>query len=386
MPAVKRPLAKLVPMLALTAVLAASTAWADVPPPESVLVVMTDTGFDPGAVTIRPGGTISWVNRGSNVHTATTIGGAPLPFNTGGMGPGQSTSFTLGVPGKYYYSSATDCLDGVNKPPFPCEISFLVTVTSAEVVATAAAATAAALPPTPTVTNTPVPAGLPQPAATVTITDQGMSPASVTVALYGSVTWVNMGSNVHTATSPGTSTWAGFDTGGLGPGKLGNIGFSTPGTFSYSSAPDCLNGNSTPGFNCGPYTVVVSDVVLPGPAGPTATPVPTAISALAAPAANTAISIDDARGFTPSTLVIKAGQTVTWTNRGTNVHTATSNNAVTPAFDSGGLGAGQSFSLVFNTPGTYGYHSQTDVSYFNDAGCGCVAPVYSFNGTVVVAP
>jgi hypothetical protein len=88
-----------------------------------------------------------------------------------------------------------------------------------------------------------------------------------------------------------------------GPGKLGNIGFSTPGTFSYSSAPDCLNGNSTPGFNCGPYTVVVSDVVLPGPAGPTATPVPTAISALAAPAANTAISIDDARGFTPSTLV-----------------------------------------------------------------------------------
>ena len=358
-------------------------AAADSPPPAAVNVVISDSGVNPPAVTILPGGSVTWINQGSNVHTASSIGGAPLPFNTGGMAPGQSVMFTFGIPGKYYYSSATDCLDGNNKPPFPCDISFLITVTSAEVVATSAAATAASLPPTWTPTATPVPANLPAPIAIVTITDQGILPATVTIALNGSVRWVNNGSTVHTATSPGTSTWMGFDTGGLAQGQLGNVGFSTPGTFTYTSAPDCLNGSSNPNFKCGPYTVIVSAVALPGPSTPP-TPAPTPIPALAAPASNTTVTIDDVSGYQPSMLTIKAGQIVTWTNKGANVHTVSSNSGYIPAFDSGGLGGGQSFSVTFPIPGSYGYHSQTDVTYSNDAGCACVIPVYSFNGTINV--
>ena len=116
-------------------------AAADTPPPMSATVVMNDTGFSPAAVTIQPGGSVSWTNQGHNVHSATAIGGAPLPFNTGGLGPNQSKSLTFGLPGTYYYTSEPDCKSG-NVLIFPCSISFLITVTNASVQATSAAATA----------------------------------------------------------------------------------------------------------------------------------------------------------------------------------------------------------------------------------------------------
>lgn len=56
--------------------------------------------------------------------------------------------------------------------------------------------------------------------------------------------------------------------------------------------------------------------------------------------------------FSPATLTITAGDTVTWTNLDAIEHTATSTSG---AFDSGLLGQGQSFSLTFTTPGTYDY-------------------------------
>ena len=56
--------------------------------------------------------------------------------------------------------------------------------------------------------------------------------------------------------------------------------------------------------------------------------------------------------FSPATLTITAGDTVTWTNEDAIAHTATS---TTSAFDSGLLNQGESFSLTFTTPGTYDY-------------------------------
>ena len=56
--------------------------------------------------------------------------------------------------------------------------------------------------------------------------------------------------------------------------------------------------------------------------------------------------------FSPATLAIAAGDTVTWTNEDAVAHTATS---TTGAFDSGLLDQGESFSLTFTTPGTYDY-------------------------------
>lgn len=57
--------------------------------------------------------------------------------------------------------------------------------------------------------------------------------------------------------------------------------------------------------------------------------------------------------FDPATVTIRAGGTVTWTNEGPSVHTATSDDGV---FDSGNLSRGDSFSQTFDEPGTYPYH------------------------------
>ena len=65
-----------------------------------------------------------------------------------------------------------------------------------------------------------------------------------------------------------------------------------------------------------------------------------------------AVSIDNFT-FTPQTLTVKVGTTVTWTNRDDIPHTvASSNNAFNK---SGALDTDDSYSLTFTTPGTYQY-------------------------------
>jgi plastocyanin len=68
-------------------------------------------------------------------------------------------------------------------------------------------------------------------------------------------------------------------------------------------------------------------------------------------AATHAVTISDF-AFSPATLTITSGDTVTWTNDDPIVHTATS---ATRAFDSGDLAEGDSYSVTFTTPGTYDY-------------------------------
>jgi amicyanin len=67
--------------------------------------------------------------------------------------------------------------------------------------------------------------------------------------------------------------------------------------------------------------------------------------------ASHAVTISDF-AFTPATLTVTAGDTVTWTNDDPIVHTATS---TTGAFDSGDLVQKASYSVTFTTPGTYEY-------------------------------
>jgi len=56
--------------------------------------------------------------------------------------------------------------------------------------------------------------------------------------------------------------------------------------------------------------------------------------------------------FTPKTVKIKKGQSVTWVAK-EGAHTVKADNG---SFQSGTLTAGKSFSHTFDTPGTYGYH------------------------------
>ena len=63
-------------------------------------------------------------------------------------------------------------------------------------------------------------------------------------------------------------------------------------------------------------------------------------------------AVDITMEFTPSSLTVSVGDTVTWTNKDTMAHTATADNGT---FDSGNLSPGETFSFTFDTAGTYTY-------------------------------
>ena len=55
--------------------------------------------------------------------------------------------------------------------------------------------------------------------------------------------------------------------------------------------------------------------------------------------------------FTPSTITVTAGTTITWTNKDALDHTVTS----TTSLFNGTVSAGKTFSQIFSTAGTYHY-------------------------------
>lgn len=73
----------------------------------------------------------------------------------------------------------------------------------------------------------------------------------------------------------------------------------------------------------------------------------------AAPAASAAsVSMVDF-SFSPQTVTISVGQSVTWTNAAGDPHTSTSDDGL---WDSGPVNPGQSFTHTFNAAGTFRYH------------------------------
>ncbi|MBI5587972.1 MAG: cupredoxin domain-containing protein [Deltaproteobacteria bacterium] len=74
-------------------------------------------------------------------------------------------------------------------------------------------------------------------------------------------------------------------------------------------------------------------------------------------AAETAEVVIQDYSFTPSTVVIKPGDTVKWLNKVDNQHTATSgkDGKADGTWDSKRLNNGQSFSYTFEKAGTYPY-------------------------------
>jgi plastocyanin len=61
--------------------------------------------------------------------------------------------------------------------------------------------------------------------------------------------------------------------------------------------------------------------------------------------------VDD--NYSPSTLTVKAGTTVEWTNTGSHQHTVTADDG---SFDSGFLNGGATFSQTFASAGTFAFH------------------------------
>jgi plastocyanin len=78
-----------------------------------------------------------------------------------------------------------------------------------------------------------------------------------------------------------------------------------------------------------------------------------ATSANSAPVAGNAVQIKNF-AFSPATLTVKAGTTVTWTNQDTDAHTVTSTGSGGP-LKSAALSTGQTYTYTFTTAGTYSY-------------------------------
>lgn len=70
------------------------------------------------------------------------------------------------------------------------------------------------------------------------------------------------------------------------------------------------------------------------------------------PVAAANVSIENF-AFSPATVHVKIGGSVTWTNKDATPHTATD---LGGAFDSGSLAVDQTFKKTFATAGTYTYH------------------------------
>jgi plastocyanin len=77
-------------------------------------------------------------------------------------------------------------------------------------------------------------------------------------------------------------------------------------------------------------------------------------------AAPVAVAVDIANfAYTPATLEVHVGDTVTWTNNDSAPHTVTSSDG---SIQSGTMEQGASFSFTFTTPGTFDYHCEFHAS------------------------
>jgi plastocyanin len=69
----------------------------------------------------------------------------------------------------------------------------------------------------------------------------------------------------------------------------------------------------------------------------------------------TAVTIQNF-AFSPATITVQPGTTVTWTNKDTAAHTVTADSGTGPK--SGNLNQNQTYSFKFDTAGTYAYHCE----------------------------
>ncbi len=78
----------------------------------------------------------------------------------------------------------------------------------------------------------------------------------------------------------------------------------------------------------------------------------------AGPALAASVGVQDF-SYSPKTITIQAGESVTWTSSGPSPHTVTADDG---SFDSGTLNVGDSFSHTFTTAGTFAYHCEFHVA------------------------
>jgi plastocyanin len=89
-------------LLAMTALLLVGAAAPARSPAqtETARVEIRDQGFNAASVTVKPGTTVTWVNRDDDTHTVTSTIDA---FRSPGLDPDETFSYTFTKPGTYEY-------------------------------------------------------------------------------------------------------------------------------------------------------------------------------------------------------------------------------------------------------------------------------------------
>ena len=176
----------------------------------------------------------------------------------------------------------------------------------------------------------------------ISIQNFAFHPATLTILQGTRVTWMNLDSAPHSATS--TDTPVAFDTGILSTGQTGSVTFNQPGTFQYF---------------CKVHPRMRAQIVVQAAGATASTPVP--LSARPAPAKQRAhkqktiatAEVNDKYVFSPVKTTVAVGTKVVWMNKTDAPHTVTSQSAAWK-FDRK-LGENQRVTWVFHKAGTYQY-------------------------------
>ena len=120
---------------------------------------------------------------------------------------------------------------------------------------------------------------------------------------------------------------------------------------TLTMSPSLLATSTCPGAVATPVPSVTATPASSDSAG-AASPASSDAGGAAPAAGGSAVSLIN-YAFSPTSLQVAAGTTVTWTNNDTAAHTVTADDG---SFDSGNLAAGQTFTHTFTASGTVAYH------------------------------
>jgi plastocyanin len=186
-------------------------------------------------------------------------------------------------------------------------------------------------------------AGTPTIAAGVTVRiGHSLEPAALRITPGTTVTWVNADDERHRVRS--TSGPFKFDSGNLEPGERFSVRFAGEGRWRYL---DDRNREVERYWG----TVTVASASATGADGGGSDGKASASGGGGGAPAGVEVGMAG-RAFSPGSVTIVAGSTVTWANDDDREHTVS---ATDGAFDSGVLDGGETYAKAFTTAGTYRY-------------------------------
>jgi plastocyanin len=170
---------------------------------------------------------------------------------------------------------------------------------------------------------------------TIQIIGLRMVPEHVEISTGTTVTWVNNEPLDYPAAKGQHQIKAddgSWESTPMAPGTRWSRRFDAPGTFAY---------------RCTQHSGAAGQIVVTGEA--------IAARPLEVETTITEGNPDDPKswGFTPVDLVVQTGTTITWRNNGRNMHTVSADDKT---FESGELAPGATWSMRFDSPGTFAYH------------------------------